>query len=239
MSTACRFGTSQLKYYRANKLVTPEEAFGERAKDVDFKPKRTLEEELDVLKEKVLHILWPNCWQLLCPGGYQQLGKQAWTKTLGGFAHIPGNSQIKVLFWKICRVLHQPNPKDCCQRWWKSDLSTLVTSWKTQDGDDWIVIDKLYWVSQWAKEIFGPPLGRYFATMANRRLPPLPTIKDILRIYNIKVEECAVEVKLSVQSMCVAHASSIVFSGSETTLPEFHSGSPTIGQGCQGRWIFS
>ena len=50
-------GTSQLKYYRANKLVTPEEAFGERAKDVDFKPKRTLEEELDVLKEKVLHIL--------------------------------------------------------------------------------------------------------------------------------------------------------------------------------------
>ena len=57
MSTACRFGTSQLKYYRANKLVTPEEAFGERAKDVDFKPKRTLEEELDVLKEKVLHIL--------------------------------------------------------------------------------------------------------------------------------------------------------------------------------------
>ena len=38
---------------RANKLLTPEEAFGERAKDVDFKPKRSLEEELDVLKEKV------------------------------------------------------------------------------------------------------------------------------------------------------------------------------------------
>ena len=39
--------------YRANKLLTPEEAFGEKAKDIDFKPKRSLEEELDVLKDKV------------------------------------------------------------------------------------------------------------------------------------------------------------------------------------------
>jgi cytochrome c oxidase assembly protein subunit 16 len=45
---------------RANKLLTPEEAFGERAKDVDFKPKRSLEEELDVLKEKVDINNWEN-----------------------------------------------------------------------------------------------------------------------------------------------------------------------------------
>ena len=40
---------------RANKLLTPEEAFGEQAKDINFKPKRSLEEELDVLKGKVWH----------------------------------------------------------------------------------------------------------------------------------------------------------------------------------------
>ena len=54
--------TSYPQSYRANKLLTPEEAFGERAKDVDFKPKRSLEEELDVLKDKVFkeftNLLW-------------------------------------------------------------------------------------------------------------------------------------------------------------------------------------
>ena len=44
---------SQPQRSRANKLLTPEEAFGEQAKDIDFKPKRSLQEELDVLKEKV------------------------------------------------------------------------------------------------------------------------------------------------------------------------------------------
>ena len=47
------YSTHVFLYYRANKLLTPEEAFGERAKDIDFKPKRSLEEELDVLKDKV------------------------------------------------------------------------------------------------------------------------------------------------------------------------------------------
>ena len=46
-------GNSDPQSYRANKLLTPEEAFGEKAKDIDFKPKRSLEEELDVLKDKV------------------------------------------------------------------------------------------------------------------------------------------------------------------------------------------
>ena len=36
----------------------------------------------------------------------------------------------------------------------------------------------------------------------------------------------------------MAHPPLHIFSGSKTTLSEFHSGSPTIGQGCQGGWIF-
>lgn len=45
---------------RVNKFLTPEEAFGDQAKNINLKPARSLEAELELLQEKVDIDSWEN-----------------------------------------------------------------------------------------------------------------------------------------------------------------------------------
>lgn len=52
----------------ATKFLTPEEAFGDKAEGINLKPKRTLEEDLELLNEKVDSDNWeqkrmPRPWE--------------------------------------------------------------------------------------------------------------------------------------------------------------------------------
>jgi cytochrome c oxidase assembly protein subunit 16 len=45
---------------RANKFLTKEEAFGDQAEKINLKPKRSLQEDLELLNEKVDIDTWEN-----------------------------------------------------------------------------------------------------------------------------------------------------------------------------------